>query len=230
MNTTQILKFLANLSQNNNKTWFDANKAEYEIAKQSFSDIVETFIAGIANFDSSVDGLLAKQCIFRINRDIRFSKDKIPYKDWLGAYIVHGGRHGIKHPRPPRERIWRAGYYVHLQPGGSIIAGGLHLPNTECLTATRQAISDNGNTLNKIINNRKFKEVWGEFLGESLKKAPRDFSPEDKYINLIKLKSFDLVYNYNDKDIRNCENFIADALAKFRLLKPVNDFFNEAIG
>jgi uncharacterized protein (TIGR02453 family) len=215
MNTKLILNFLKKLSENNNREWFEANKNECNEAKNEFLNLTEKFINSISDFDKSVIGLEAKSCIFRLNRDIRFSKDKTPYKNWFGAYVIQGGKKNMK-----------AGYYIHIEPQNSLIGAGLHLPSNEWLTLVREEISENGNELLKLINEPKFKSIFGNFLGEKLKKAPRNFSPDDKFIELIKMKSFDIVYNYADNFVENSEKFIKDAIQKFEIIKPINDFFN----
>jgi uncharacterized protein (TIGR02453 family) len=219
MEIPQIIDFLKELQNNNNRDWFLQHKSEYEVVKKMFFDLTEIFINRISLFDSSIDGLEAKYCIYRINRDIRFSPDKTPYKDWMGAYIVKGGKKNM-----------RAGYYVHLQSNSCLIAGGLHCPTMDWLTKVRQGISDNGAELVKLLNAPEYKKYFGDFKGEKLKKAPRDFSPNDKYIELIKYKTFDIVNYVKDSELRDINKFIDDSVEKFKLIKPINDFFNEILG
>ncbi|MEI9935324.1 MAG: DUF2461 domain-containing protein [Ferruginibacter sp.] len=114
---SSTFNFLEDLKENNNKSWFDKNRKIYELAKADFYTTVDTLINGIADFDESIRNLKAKDCLFRINRDIRFSKDKSPYKTNMGAYFNKGGK-----------KINTAGYYFHFEPGGSFIAGGFHMP------------------------------------------------------------------------------------------------------
>ena len=218
MDTKKIIDFLKKLNKNNTKEWFDENRKEYNEAKKYFTNLVNEFIVRISKFDSSVAAVTANQCIFRINRDIRFSNDKTPYKTNMGAYIIEGGR-----------KNWKCGYYVHIEHNSSLIGGGLHIPQNDWLLKARMAISDNGDELMKLINKPNYKKTFGEFIGEKLKSAPRDFNKDDKYIELIKLKSFDIIYNYDDKKVYDVNNFIDDAIEKFKILKPVNDFFNEAL-
>jgi len=218
MNTKLIIDFLKKLYNNNNKKWFDANRKEYDEVRKNYSDLITEFIARLSKFDNTIDGIEAKQSIFRINRDVRFSNDKTPYKTYMGAYIIKGGRTN-----------WRGGYYVHIENNNSLIAGGLHIPQSNWLLKVRTAISEHGDELTKLINKQNYKKFFGEFQGEKLKSAPRDFDKNDKYIELIKLKSFDIVYHYDNKSIFDVNNFINDAIEKFKLMKPVNNFFNEAL-
>ena len=218
MDTRKIIDFLKKLKKNNNKEWFDAHRKEYDEIKKYHLDLVNEFIARISKFDKTIASVTAKECVFRINRDIRFSNDKTPYKTHIGAFIIEGGR-----------KNWKCGYYVHLEPNNSIIACGLHIPNSEWLYKARIAISDRGEELIKLLNRPTYKRFFGEFEGEKLKSVPRDFDKNSKYIELIKLKSFDIVYSYNDKDVFKEDTFINDVIEKFKILKPINDFFNKAL-
>ncbi|MCL2040286.1 MAG: DUF2461 domain-containing protein [Bacteroidetes bacterium] len=218
MDTKKIINFLKKLNANNTREWFNDNRKEYDEVKKYHADLINEFIKHIAKFDNSVVGLTAKECIFRINRDIRFSNDKTPYKTNFGAYIIEGGR-----------KNWKCGYYVHLENNNSLIAGGLHIPQSDWLLKARMAISDRGDELMTLINKPNYKKIFGHFGGDKLKSAPRDFDINDKYIELIKLKSFDIFYNYKNEIVYDVDNFINDAITKFKILKPVNDFFNEAL-
>ena len=218
MDTKKIIGFLKKLNNNNTKEWFEANRKEYDEAKKYHLDLVNEFIKRIAKFDNSVAELTAKECIFRINRDIRFANDKTPYKTNFGAYIIEGGR-----------KNWKCGYYVHLENNNSLIAGGLHIPQSDWLLKARMAISERGDELMKLLNRPNYKKVFGDFEGEKLKSVPRNFDKNDKYIELIKLKSFDVFYSYGNESVYDVDNFISDAIEKFKILKPINDFFNAAL-
>jgi uncharacterized protein (TIGR02453 family) len=218
MNIKIIIDFLKELNKNNSKEWFDANRKEYDNVKKNYADLINEFIVRISQFDTTINGLASKQCIFRINRDIRFSNDKTPYKTYMGAYIIEGGR-----------KNWKCGYYIHLEHNNSLIAGGLHVPQSDWLFKARQSIAENGDELMKLLNRPKYKNVFGVFDGDKLKSAPKFFDKDDKYIELIKLKTFDIVYHYENKEIFDGDKFIADAIEKFKIMKPVNDFFNEAL-
>ena len=223
MSIDNILSFLADLSKNNNKDWFDVNRSRYEVVKKEFTYVASFFISGICSFDSSLENLQAKDTIFRINRDIRFSNDKTPYKTYLGSYMIKGGR-----------KNWGAGYYLHLEPNNVFIAVGLHCPNKDWLTKVREEIAENGDVLHKIMNTKKFKDIWGDFGGEEsysgkLKKAPKDFDPNHKYIELIKMKGYDLAHYYSKNDYKDWNMWSKSVLSNFKLAKPVNDFFNSVL-
>ncbi|MGB8490793.1 MAG: DUF2461 domain-containing protein, partial [Bacteroidales bacterium] len=159
-----------------------------------------------------------KTCMYRINRDIRFSNDKTLYKTHLGAFIVRGGKNN-------GNRL--AGYYFHIEPGGnSMIAGGAYIPPTPWLTAIREKISEEGDRFVKIITGREFVNLFGELDGEKLKTAPKGYPRDHPYIELLKLKSFLAVRMLSDKEIvsPDCLGFVAEAA---KLIKPLNDFLNE---
>jgi uncharacterized protein (TIGR02453 family) len=170
--------------------------------------------------DRSLAGLGYKDCVYRIHRDIRFSPDKRPYKEYFSAYLLPGGKNNMS---------LKAGYYLHIQPGGeSLIAGGVHCPPSDMIKAIRKHIAVNGDDLLAIIENPSFKSTFGELEGEKLKKAPKDYPIDHEYIELLKLKSFDAVHYYKDDSLlADSRAFMDDIVAKFALLKPLNDFFNE---
>ena len=138
----QTLEFLNDLKKNNNRDWYIKNKAAYTEAKTNFESFVQLIINKIADFDPIMKGLEVKSCVYRINRDIRFSNDKSPYKSHLGAFIVKGGKkNGDKF----------AGYYVHIEPGKSIIAGGAYMPPTPWLSAIREKIDEEPGYNGKLV-------------------------------------------------------------------------------
>lgn len=138
------LTFLSNLKKNNHKDWFEKNRNHYEDAKNNFLAFVTEVIALVEKIDPSIVGLEAKKCVFRINRDVRFSKDKSPYKTNMGASISKGGK-----------KIQCAGYYFHLEPNNTFIAGGLWMPPAEQLQKLRQEIDYNFDEFKKIITKKK---------------------------------------------------------------------------
>ena len=135
----QTLKFLTQLKNNNNKPWFDAHRAQYEAARIDFSNFIQLVIDAVQKTDTTITGLMSKDCMFRINRDIRFSNDKTPYKAHFGASIKRGGR---KSPF--------TGYYFHLEPGASFVGGGMWMPEAPALKNMRQEIDYNWDEFNTI--------------------------------------------------------------------------------
>src|SRR5690349_1421137 len=147
----QTLKFLSQLRKNNNKPWFDAHRAQYEAARIDFSNFIQLVIDALQISDTTITGLTARDCLFRINRDIRFSKDKTPYKANFGASIKRGGR---KSPF--------AGYYFHLEPGQSFIGGGLWMPDAPVLKGMRQEIDYNWDEFQSLLREKNFKKTYGD--------------------------------------------------------------------
>lgn len=212
------LNFLSDLKLHNDKEWFVNNRKRYDDARTNFESFVQALIDDIEIFDPILKDLEAKSCMYRINRDIRFSNDKTLYKTHLGAFIVRGGKNN-------GNRF--AGYYFHVEPGGnSMIAGGAYIPPTPWLTAIREKISDEGDRLVKIIKGKEFVSLFGELDGERLKTVPKGYQRDHPYIELLKLKSFLAVRMLSDKEILSpgCLSFVTRAA---KLIKPLNDFLNE---
>lgn len=211
------LEFLAQLGKNNNKGWFEKNRPSYEIAKNNFKEFVEQLILNVSKFDPSVKHLLAKDCIFRINRDVRFSKNKDPYKNNFGAILAPGGK-----------KSFAAGYYFQLQPDSSFLAGGMWQPPSPQINAIRQEIDYNANEFKKIISNKKFKEYFGELSNEDkLKSVPKGYDKSHPEIELLKHKSFIVVHNLKDKDVLS-GHLIKNSTAIFKVMHPFNSFLRRA--
>lgn len=209
------LDFLSDLKDHNEREWFSKNRKRYDDAKENFEEFVQKLIDNIAVFDPILKGLEAKSCIFRINRDIRFSKDKSIYKTHLGAFIVRGGRNnGDKFP----------GYYFHIEPGNnSMIAGGAYQPPMPWLTGIREMIAGDGEKLMKIISDKDFVKNFGELDGEKLKSAPRGVPKDHPYIELLKMKSFIVSRIIDDSKIISPGCF-KEVLESVKAIKPLNDF------
>lgn len=210
------LKFLKDLSVNNNREWFYANKESYMNARRNFESFVQELIVRLSDEDKTLRGIEAGSCIFRINRDIRFSADKSPYKTNMGALIIRGGRKNI-------HRF--AGYYIHIEPGESLTAGGAYMPPNEWLNAIREKIIENPAEFLKITGNRDFINRFGTIDGEKLKKVPRGFDPHHPQAELIKYKSYLASRAYSDKDVV-LQGFFESVLSDFLAMKPLNDFLN----
>ena len=213
-----IIEFLSALQQNNNREWFEVNKAKYQAALAQVTQFGDRLISAIAKIDSSVAELKAKDCIFRIYRDVRFSKNKEPYKDHFGAYFAPGGR---------KSKL--AGYYVHIQPGGhSFVGGGIYAPEKEELAAIRQEIFYNLKDYLAIIDKKEFKAVFPEIYGEQLKTAPKGFDKDDPAIPYIRNKHFAVVHEVDDAFWTN-PDLEKNLMKIFKLQKSFNDFLNEAV-
>ncbi|MBS4063093.1 MAG: DUF2461 domain-containing protein [Chitinophagaceae bacterium] len=214
------IKFLKDLKKNNNKPWFDANRKQYEAAKSDFAGFVQNIIDAHSKKDKSIAHLLAKDCMFRINRDVRFSKDKSPYKTNMGAFINPGGK-----------KATSAGYYIHLEPGGCFAGGGLYMPMPPELAKVRQEIDYNLAAFKKIVGSKKFKTVYGDLDRSAeylLSRVPKGYEPTNPAADYLKLKSFVAVLSIKDADITTTA-FKKQVLNAFEALQPLNAFLNEAV-
>lgn len=211
------LQFLKNLKKNNNKDWFDTNRDAYESAKTNFREFIDELITGISKFDPSVKNLEAKHCVFRINRDIRFSTDKTPYKRNMGASISPGGKKAVS-----------AGYYFHLEPGASFLAGGMWQPEPPLLNAIRQEIDYNTDEFRKILGAKSFKTYFGSLSDEDkLKAVPKGYDKTHPAIELLKHKSFIVVHDVPDKTILS-KDFAKQCGKVFNAIQPLNSFLRRA--
>jgi len=217
MDTAFIISFLKDLKTNNNREWFEKNKERYKKANAYFLELVQQAIEGIGRFDEDIAHLEPKKCAYRIYRDVRFSNDKTPYKVHFGAEIVQGGR-----------RSGLAGYYLHIQPGESLIAGGVWHPATENLLKIRQEIDYNSKDLKKIIASKTFKSIYSEIKGDKLKKAPKGYDPAHPDIELLKFKDF-LAYTVIKDNVVKSKEYLPMLINSFKILKPFNDFLNVAV-
>lgn len=216
MNNLPII-FLQQLKENNNREWFAENKTTYEQARKHFEEFVSTLIIETSLFDRKITELEAKKTIFRIYRDVRFSKNKTPYKTSFGSYISPGGRKSVF-----------AGYYLHIEPGASFLAGGMHLPPSENLAKTRQEILYNVDEYKSILNNKDFITNFGTIKGEKLKRPPKGFNADFADIELLKNKEFIVIHNISD-DIVFRDDFMNYVLTIFKSMKPLNDFLNRSL-
>ncbi|HBH23104.1 MAG TPA: TIGR02453 family protein [Cytophagales bacterium] len=217
MNYDLIFDFLKKLDENNSREWMAENKPFYQEAKSEFEALVQHLIQSISQFDKSIIGLTPKDCTFRIHRDIRFSKNKLPYKNNFGAAITPGGK---KSPK--------ATYYLHFQPGQSFLAGGIYMPQGEILKKIRQEIDYNANEFRKILNDPDFQKEFGGLTGEQLKRAPKDYSPDDPNIDLLKYKSYITMHNF-DEQVTTQSGFDEYLIERFKILLPFNQFLNRSL-
>jgi uncharacterized protein (TIGR02453 family) len=217
MFSKSTLDFLVLLKANNNKEWFDKNRALYEAAKTDLNGIVSLLITELGKLDKSIIGLEPKNCVFRINRDLRFSNDKSPYKTNIGAYFTGGGKNTIN-----------AGYYLHLQPENSFLAGGMWMPAAPQLKAIRQEIAYNADDFKNILADKDFKKYFKELGGEKLKTAPKEYPKDHPEIELLKHKSFIVSHKMTDTDMV-AKDMISNTVKAFKALYPLNTFLNTAI-
>jgi len=214
------LQFLEDLKANNNRDWFLDNKKRYEVFKKDYQQLVSDFLDVMKPLDPSLEMLEVKNCTFRINRDIRFSKDKSPYKDHIGVWLSSGAK-GMN----------RSGYYVHIAKAGSFIAGGLYCPEAEDLKKVRKEIAYFHEDLEEIIGSKNFQKEFGDFDRNEkniLKNPPRGYEKEHPAIEFLKLKSFETSQKFEINEVTK-EDFVAKMSKKLIVLKPLNDFINRAL-
>ncbi|MBN8686349.1 MAG: DUF2461 domain-containing protein [Chitinophagales bacterium] len=214
------LQFLKVLKKNNSKEWFDKNRKSYDAAKADFALFVQEVISQFSKKEPSISGLLAKNCMFRINRDVRFSKDKSPYKTNMGAYINSGGKKSIL-----------GGYYFHCEPGQAFMGGGLWMPMPPELGKIRQEIDYNYADFKKILNHKKFKTVYGDLSRSAeytLVRLPKGYAADNPAGEYLKLKSFVALTTINDTDLTSKE-LIKKTVAAFEALQPLVHFINHAL-
>lgn len=217
---SSTLKFLKDLSKNNNKPWFDANRKQYENAKNDFAIFIQGIIDKHGKKDESIAHLKAKDCMFRINRDVRFSKDKSPYKNNMGAYINKGGKKALS-----------GGYYFHCQPGQSFVGGGLWMPMPVELAKVRQEIDYNFEAFKKVIGSKKFKSVYKDLSRDAeyiLSRVPKGYEADNPAAEYLKLKSFVATVSIKDADLLS-KDLSKKVLSAFESLQPLLQFVNETI-
>jgi uncharacterized protein (TIGR02453 family) len=210
------MTFLAKLRKNNHKEWFDANRETYEALRIDWVNFVQRIISQSKYFDSDIKHLEAKNCIFRINRDIRFSKDKSPYKTNFGAWMNKGGK-----------KAENAGYYLHLEPTNCFLAGGVYMPSPAQLQSIRQEIDYNYPRLLKILKDKEFVKNFGGLGGDKLTQVPKGYDKENPAMEYLKHKSFIMYHRIDEKLLKN-KNFDKYIVGVYKAMKPMIDFLNEA--
>ena len=214
MQMKEILDFYLRLSQNNNKPWFDRNRPEYEAVKAKLAIIAEEFIQGVAAFDSRCQGLQVKDCTYRINRDIRFTQDKRPYKDWHGIYVC-----------PKGKKSGMAGYYIHLEPANDLyfICGGLYNPTKEVLQSVREMIMLEPDEFHNAVTacGEGFCLNWDN----ALKRMPVGYDETDRHSEYYRLKSYDIYKPLTLKDVLD-KDFIKKATSELKRCYQYNEMLN----
>ncbi len=215
------LQFLKALDKNNNKAWFDAHRKQYDAAKLNFAELTQQVITQFGKKEPSIALLQPKECVFRINRDVRFSKNKAPYKNNMGASIKAGGKKSLL-----------AGYYIHLEPGGkSFVGGGLYMPDAAIVGKVRQEIDYNYTRFLRIVENKKFIAQYGglDFSeGLSLVREPKGYEKENPAIKYLKLKSWIATSPLSDTALQD-KNLATQLTKAFEYLQPLISFLNEAL-
>ena len=212
------LAFLSQLERNNNKAWFEENRPAYDAARAAVEDFLEAVIDALRNTDQLGD-LTAKQCLMRIHRDIRFSRDKSPYNTAISASIAPGGR-----------KSGKMGYYISVGPGNrTIVAGGLYSPTPEQLARFRKAIESDASRLRAIAKARPFVEHFGQIAGEKLKTAPKGYDRAHPDIDLLQLKQAIVIRHFTDAEILK-PDFPERVVAACKAMKPFVTWLDETTG
>lgn len=216
----RTLAFLSDLKANNNKPWFDANRPAYESARADFIALVTQLLDGLASIDTAIGEtpLQAKNCIFRINRDVRFSTNKSPYKSNFGAWFNAGGKQSPT-----------AGYYLNLEPGGSFVAGGLYMPDAGMLATVRQEIDYNLADFEQILTQPTFVKQFGQLNRDDvLQRPPKGYDAGNPAIEYLKLKSFTASRPLADAALTK-PDLVKQVLTAFGSLQPLVTYLNTAL-
>jgi uncharacterized protein (TIGR02453 family) len=214
------IKFLKDLKKNNNKPWFDAHRKHYDAARKNFEEFLQQLIDKHALKDPTIKEQVAKQCMFRINRDIRFSKDKTPYKTHFAASINMGGKKSVF-----------GGYYVHVEPGGSFVGGGVWMPQPPELKKIRQEIDYCYDEFKKIHGSKKFKSLFGGlYRGDdiSLTRVPQGFEQDNPAADDLKLKSWIAMHDIKDAELQS-KQLLKICLNAFETIQPLVHFINRTM-
>lgn len=213
MNTIDktLFAFLKQLAQNNHREWFEAHKSEFKAHENGVKTFGEYLKTGLEATDA-----ISRVKLFRIYRDVRFSKDKTPYKTHFGMAFT-------------REKpAFRGGYYIHLKPGDSFIATGFWDPNKEDLYRIRKELEMDADELRELMAKPAFKSAWGTLEGETVKTAPKGFSKEHADIDLIRHKQFIFRHAYTDTEVLSAD-FYADVLGRFEAIRPFFDYMSAVL-
>ena len=213
------IKFLKGLKKNNNKPWFEKNKSVYLDAKEDVELFVEQVIEGLGKIDADIKPLHPKDCTYRIYRDVRFSKDKTPYKTNMGAYLNKGGK-----------KMPTAGYYLHFESGRNMAGGGLWMPMAPELNKVRQEIDYNFMEWKKIVGDRNFKKIYPDGLEqeEILSRPPKGYDDQNPAIEFLKLKSFIVTTTFTDAEVQ-AKSFLKELLKTFEAMSDFVHFLNRSL-
>jgi uncharacterized protein (TIGR02453 family) len=211
------LDFLTELEANNNKAWMDAHKPDFIQVKTEFLTDVAYLLKHVTSWEPQMSALQPKDCVFRQNRDVRFSANKNPYKNNFAAYFAVGGKKSLG-----------PGYYLHIQPGKSFVAGGIWMPPADILKNIRQEIDYSGQELVDLLTQPDFARDFGQLEGDQLKTSPKGYPADHPFIDLLKFKSFIVSKPITDQDIQK-RNFLELSVDAFRLMKPFHDFLTRAV-
>ncbi len=213
----ELFEFLLALKANNHKTWFDENKPTYQQLRTAFTATVKDFHAQLVGIDAALATVEPAKCLFRINRDIRFSKDKSPYKTNFSSYMAAGG-----------SQSELAGYYLHIEPNNCFMGGGLYMPANPELKKVRQEIDYNAQDFLAIVQNPDFVRCFGKVQGEKLKNTPTDYAKDHPLAEYLKLKGFFVVHHLPIEKLTT-PDAIHYLISVCKIMYPLNEFLNKAV-
>ncbi|RBQ10399.1 DUF2461 domain-containing protein [Pedobacter miscanthi] len=214
----ETLNFIKNVAENNNREWFAANKDVYEAAKADVLELVASLIPELAKIDPLLSAEAdPRKSLLRIYRDVRFSKNKDPYKNNFGIWFSAKSKGGNE-----------PGYYLHIQPGKGFLAGGYWMPEAPHLKLIRQEIDYNIGDFKEIINEKDFKKNFKLGVDNALKNAPKGYDPADPNIEFLKLKSFEAITKIDDEEFLK-PNLVNKLISSFKTVQPLVAFLRNAI-
>jgi uncharacterized protein (TIGR02453 family) len=211
------LDFLKNIKAHNNREWFNEHRADYDRARANVEDFLLYLISLAAKFDSSVEHLMPGDCMFRIYRDTRFARDKTPYKTNFGAVLS-----------PEGNKMKPAGYYMHIEPGGSMAGGGIYHPDPAVLYRVRQKIDREFSAFKGIITRKSFRQYFDGIYGDTLVNVPRGFSKDSPAADYLRFKDLYSMALFTDAEVLAAD-FAKELAKRFKAVKELNDFFRDAM-
>jgi uncharacterized protein (TIGR02453 family) len=211
MISKELLKFLGDLNKNNNREWFNEHKPTFK----EHEKVAKTFFQAVEDELKMTDAIEGHK-VWRIYRDVRFSKDKTPFKTWFSG--------GFNREKP----ALRGGYYLKIEPGSSAVGGGFYGPNSDDLMRIRKEFEMDDSEIRTILNNKKFKTTFGEMMGDGVKTAPRGFDADHKAIDLIKRKQFFFFKEFTDKEVVD-PNFSKKVIETFTTIRPFFDYMSSVL-
>jgi uncharacterized protein (TIGR02453 family) len=213
--TANTLTFLKVLAKNNNREWFAKNKPRYQLAHENMIAFAHALLIAMEKHDN-LENATGKESLHRIYRDIRFSKDKTPYNTHFGG----GFRRATKK--------LRGGYYFHIEPGNSFVAGGFWGPNTDDMKRIREDIDANHEDWRKLLNNKMFVKTFGNLKGEQLSTAPRGYAKDHPAIDLLRYKQYLVVHTFTDEEVL-ADSFVSNANNVFKSMRPFLNYMSEVL-
>jgi len=207
----EVFNFLSDLKKNNNKEWFEEHKPEFKRHQSEVKTFLEAAKDNLNHHDE-----IEKTKMFRIYRDVRFSKDKTPYKSHFAGFFSRLGAH------------LRGGYYIHIKPGESFLGVGFFAPNKEDLFRIRKELEMEAGEFREVINQEELKSIWGELRGDELKTAPKGFDKEHPDIDLIRKKQFMFVRNFSDKEVLS-PSFLDEVDKSYKAIRPYFDLMSDIL-